>query len=449
MVTLAVNLSAQIELDLLGRWSDSTLVASRAHNNTYNEIWGLAVDNREYAVIGSTYGTHFIDVTDPYNPVEVVKVPGKAQGRSIVHRDFHNVGKYLYAVCDEGASSLQIMDITGLPDNVEILYDDDAFIDRSHNIFIDTSSMMLYSCATSGSDIGSGALALIDINDPVNPKFINYFASFGDIRAGHVHDAFVYQDTAFLNCGYDGFAIVDFSDPTDPKTIATLAPGEYPQSGYNHSGWRSNDGHYYYMADENHGAALKVVDLTVYATISADVTFNAESSDSNSIAHNPLVACDYLYVAYYYDGLRIFDISDPAAPVLTHFYPTSNISNDRRYKGAWGVYPFLPSGNILVSDMQEGLFVIESIDDCDEGDGGKVLTKITQQYSQLDILKQTVVTQNLELTNSPSGEYAIIGEDGKQMHVPLIQGNIIYIDHLAPGSYTLVSKDGYQRFVKL
>ena len=28
------------------------------------------------------------------------------------------------------------------------------------------------------------------------------------------------------------------------------------------------------------------------------------------------------------------------------------------YRGAWGVYPFLPSGNILVSDMQYGLYVL-------------------------------------------------------------------------------------------
>jgi hypothetical protein len=44
------------------------------------------------------------------------------------------------------------------------------------------------------------------------------------------------------------------------------------------------------------------------------------------------------------------------------YYPTSSRSHQNgRYQGAWGVYPLLPSGNILVSDMQEGLFVIENV----------------------------------------------------------------------------------------
>ena len=45
--------------------------------------------------------------------------------------------------------------------------------------------------------------------------------------------------------------------------------------------------------------------------------------------------------------------------MLVGFYDTSKEFNFRSFKGAWGVYPFLPSGNLLVSDMQEGLFVMD------------------------------------------------------------------------------------------
>lgn len=74
-------LCAQVqEAALLGTWNRDDLVGSSFYNNTYNEIWGLSNGNQEYAVIGSTGGTHFIDVTDPTQPEEVYFVPGAAQG---------------------------------------------------------------------------------------------------------------------------------------------------------------------------------------------------------------------------------------------------------------------------------------------------------------------------------------------------------------------------------
>ena len=66
-----------------------------------------------------------------------------------------------------------------------------------------------------------------------------------------------------------------------------------------------------------------------------------------------------LYLGYYHDGLRIFDISAPSNPVQTWMYDTYLPNNHNSYKGAWGVYPYLPSGNIIVSDMQSGLFILD------------------------------------------------------------------------------------------
>lgn len=59
--------------------------------------------------------------------------------------------------------------------------------------------------------------------------------------------------------------------------------------------------------------------------------------------------------------MQVFDIRDRENPKRIMHYPTSTIPNGGSYEGAWGVYPFLPSGNILVSDMQEGLFVVEGV----------------------------------------------------------------------------------------
>ncbi len=351
------------EATLLGQWQDSTLVGSFAHKNAYNEIWGYAIPEHEYAIIGTTKGTHFIEVTNPQAPEEVFFIPGKDQGGIIIHRDYHDHEGYLYAVSDEGNSSLQIIDMNQLPDTVTVVYDSDSLIKRSHNIFIDTTNALLYSLLSRGGITNFSAMTLFDISDPVQPKYINQYNSFGTTRASQVHDAYVRDNIAFLNLGPDGLAIADFSDPMNPITLSTLT--DYPDRGYNHSGWLSTDCTNYYMADENHGFDLKAIEVENLCELEIGTSFNAEVSSSTSIPHNQVVACDYLYTSYYYDGLRVYDISDPSNPTLSLFYDTYPQADSTQFRGAWGVYPFLPSGTILLSDMQTGLYVFEGMgDDC-------------------------------------------------------------------------------------
>lgn len=349
---------------LLGRWSNAALPGSDLYNNTYNEVWGLAVNGREYAVIGSTAGTHFIDVTRPQEAREVAFVAGASSGSNVIHRDYHNYGCYLYAVSDEGRGSLQIMDLGSLPDTVRVVYDDDVFFGRSHNIFIDTSSAILYACYARGGQSTTSPLKLLDISDPTQPKEIATYDSFGSGKVGHVHDCYVENGIAFLNLGFDGMAIVDFTDPLAPVNLSTLT--DYPFAGYNHSGWPSTNGKYYYLGDENHGFPMKILDVSDLSEIEVVGNFSADSPSGLSIPHNQIVACNYLFVAYYYDGLQVYDISKPDRPGRVSYFSTSSETARKSYEGAWGVYPFLPSGNILVSDMQEGLFVISGPpDDCE------------------------------------------------------------------------------------
>lgn len=357
LFTAPVLLPAQQQANLLGTWDDPELVGSTFYDNTYNEVWGLALNGHEYAIVGSTAGTHFIDVTDPTGPFEAHFVPGNFQGGGVIHRDYHDYNGYLYAVCDEGQSSLQIIDIRGLPDAVEVVYNSGQLIRRAHNIFIDTSTAKLYALTTSGNQTGYAAMRIFSLSNPTDPVSLGSYNNFGGLVAGHVHDAYVRDDIAFLNCGSDGFAIVDFSDPANPQTLSTLT--EYPFRGYNHSGWLSDDGRYYYMADETHNADMKVIDVSNPCEIEVVGTFDAGVDNPFSIPHNQIVACNYLYVAYYYDGLVVYDISDPANPEKVLYYDTYPEPDGTSYKGAWGIYPFLPSGNILVLDMQSGLHVFE------------------------------------------------------------------------------------------
>ena len=356
------DVRSQEQAVLLSTWSDSTLVGSSAYDNTYNEIWGIVNNGKEYAILGSTFGTHFIDVTDPTNPIEVQVVEGGSIGPSIIHRDYHDYQGYLYAVSDEGnQSTLQIIDFTTLPDSVSVVYDSDEAIRQSHNIFIDTSEAVMYACFTRSNPGSRVPLRLFDISDPTSPVMIDTYTEFNGYRISQVHDAYAEAGIAYLNCGPSGLVIVDFTDPTEPEALAILTPNDYPQSGYNHSGWLSPDGNTYYMADETWDMDIKALDVSDMMDVTVIDTIDAGSEHRYSIPHNQVAHGDYLYSSYYYDGIQVWDISDPQNISRVVEYVTTKIPYRRNYEGAWGVYPFLPSGNFLVSDMQEGLFVFEAV----------------------------------------------------------------------------------------
>ena len=340
------------EANLIYNWNDTSLVGSWAYDNTYNEIWGFEINNHEFAVIGSTAGTHIFDVSNVQNIYETAFIAGAYTGGGVIHRDYHDFDGYLYAVCDEGSSStLQIIDISNLPYSFNVVYDDNALFNKAHNIFIDTSTAKLYACAS------NNAMDVYSLANPVLPVLIN---ELNDPTIGHVHDAYVRNDTAYLNCGNDGFRVFDYSNvnsiSNQPNLLGSLT--SYPDAGYNHSGWLNKSGDIYAMQDENHGYDIKILDLSDLTNISVISVFNS-GVDANSMAHNAIIKDNLLYVAYYHDGLRVYDISNPNTPIEVCYYDTYSLNNHISYRGAWGVYPYLSSGNILVSDMQTGLYIFK------------------------------------------------------------------------------------------
>ena len=403
LLFVKITFAQAIEGNLLGQWNDETLIGAQPFGNIYNEIWGVAVNDREYAIIGSTFGTHFIDVTDPTTPEEIFRLEGQDSGPQIIHRDYHDYNGYVYAVSDEGRSSLQIIDVRNLPDTAIVVYDSDEIFEQSHNIFIDTTHARMYSFLTSTPLFPASetrAVTVFDLSNPELPELTHVFNQFGDIDPDHVHDAYVRDHIAFLNCGPSGFAIMDFTDLDNPVSLGTLRPNAYLQSGYNHSGWASDDCSYYYMADETHGMDMKVLDLSDKTDLTVATFFDAGNPSPNSIPHNQLVACDFLYVSHYYDGLRVYDISDPLNPVPAMFFNTASAVIKRSFEGAWGVYPHLPSGNILVSDMQEGLFVIEAIDSgCDPNANLESCNKTSSIKSLLELNNELKISPNPVTTN--------------------------------------------------
>ena len=338
-----LNAQSAENYKLLHHWEDTNLKGSFLYNNTYNEIWGIVNKGREYAVIGSTFGTHFIDVTDSSSFKEVDNVRGQFSNELVVHRDYKDYKGYVYAVCDEGFSStLQIIDCSTLPDSVHVVYDSNQFIRRSHNIFIDTSSARLYAA-------GSYGLVILSLADPIKPEFIGLYSDEG------VHDVYVRNDTAYLNTGVD-MRIVDFTDPMNGKQLYALR--DYPEKGYNHNGWLNGSGDTYVFTDETIGTRVKVCSVSDLSNFEIVSYIQPIYSDS-SMAHNVLIKEDIAYISYYRDGLQVYDISNPKNPVRIGYYNSGNYDTTALYMGVWGVYPYLPSGKILYSNMQKGLFVLE------------------------------------------------------------------------------------------
>ena len=359
--SLKIYSQSSLNMNLAYQWSDPSIVPSNDHDNTYNEVWGYENNGREYAIIGSTAGTHIFDITDLNNVDTVAFIPGKAQGGQIIHRDYDTYRDYLYIVSDEGNSSLQIADLSMLPDSAPVVYDQNTLIKTSHNIFIDTIQGNLYTCG-GATNLGANFLSIYSLTaDPTNPQFLLNCSNdvpFWNSNIGYVHDVYVENNIAYCNVGTNGMYVIDFSNMNNVQSLGSIT--SYLQQGYNHSGWLHYSGDYYAFADEDHGKDVKIVDVSDFSNITFKDTVGSNVDEGLSMPHNLIFDGDNLYVSYYFDGLYVFNTSNFENIYLAGYYDTSSrLHNVTKYEGNWGVYPFLPSGKILASDMQEGLFVFD------------------------------------------------------------------------------------------
>lgn len=347
---------ASQNISLYSTWDDTSVPAESIYGIRYNSVWGYAQGGKEYAIIGSTTGTYFIDVTDPVNPIKLDFVAGKRS--SCIWREYKTSGKYLYAVSDDQKpNSLQIIDMSYLPDSVHVVYDSKNIFERAHTIFVDGHYLYAGSVTTSNSNYYS--MAVYDITNPVLPVFIRNLHD-DDPSFSTVHDMYVRNDTVYASCGYDALHIYAFNGATF-TSIGDIT--SYPDKGYNHSSALTANGKTLVFADEvPDGLAVKVMDVSDMNNIQLKSSFH---SNAGATAHNPYVkGNDKLIIAYYQDGLQIYDISNPAAPTRLGYFDTypqnGSTYTSPAYAGCWGAYIDLPSGTILASDMQNGLFVLDA-----------------------------------------------------------------------------------------
>ncbi len=339
-------------VNYLDSWTTTGLPVTNDGESVFNEVWGFVQAGKEYAVIGSTAGTHFFLVNDNNDLDSIGFVQGKHVATDAVHRDYHDYSGYLYAVCDEGSSSLQIIDLHYLPDSLHVVYDSDSLMVRVHNIFIDSATAKLYACGMTKNS-GGFPMSVFDISSPTNPVFLSDYEF-----VNYVHDAYVRNDSAYLNCGPQGLVVVDFSNPNLPMPLGNLE--FYTDKGYNHSGWLSEDGKTYVLCDETPSMKVKVLDVSDLSNIQVASLFTS-GFYQQTLPHNVILKDGIAYVSYYNDGLQIFDVRNINLPKRIGYYDSYQGSNSGLYRGVWGVYPNLPSGRILISDRTNGLYLLDFV----------------------------------------------------------------------------------------
>lgn len=402
-----------------------------------NDCWGyVSPSGREYAIMGLERGFGFVEITEPGNPVIVASVTGPT---SLWH-DVKVIGHYAYGV-SEGGSGIQVMDLSDIDNgNVTLVRNQQSGGHSStHNIVSNPDAGTLY---LAGANIGNGGLVSLDMTDPTRPTVAGGWTDM------YVHDACVVSYTsgpyagreiAFCAGGYNsgwnstGLRIVDVTDKNNMFTISTYY---YSTPAYSHQVWVSPDKHYAYLddeLDEDYGlvptTTTRVIDVSNLSSPSQVATF---TSNSAAIDHNLYFRDQFIFEANYTSGLRVFDATNPVSPVQIAYFDTFPTSENPSFNGAWSCYPYFPSGTVIVSDINRGLFVLR----VDVIDGDRLdIQLVGDPPTTLDPNGGTV----LEATIAEEGETVAPG--GVALVVVDGQGteHTVLGTQTSPGNYSFVS----------
>ncbi len=337
-----------------------------------NDIWGWTdpQNGKEYAIMGRTSGTSFVDVSDPVNPVYLGNLPSHAAGSS--WRDIKVYSSHAFMVTEAVNSGMQVFDLTQLPNVAAppVTFSEAGWyggIGTAHNLVINEDSGFAYAVGTNVGNCGRG-LHFINIQNPTNPIAAGCFAA-----DGYTHDAqcVIYNgpDTAHQGqevCfayNEDTLTIVDVTNKSAPVQLSSTG---YVAQRYTHQGWLTEDHEYLLLddeLDERNDASITNTRTYIWDVRDLDAPINTGfyTAPTTVIDHNQYVKGNYAYQANYQAGLRILDISDIASVNLTEVayfdtYPGGETTN---FNGAWSNYPYFASGIVVVSGIEQGLFILK------------------------------------------------------------------------------------------
>ena len=329
---------AQLNMELVGQLD---------YEDRVNDVWGYAApDGTEYAFVGTQRGLSIVSLADPANPEELFFI----EGSTTTWRDIKTWEETAYAVCDACPDGLTVIDLSDLPNSAPHFFWSDVpgeGLKSAHNIFIDEFG---YGYLAGTSEEGGQTIYIDCFSTPGMPQFV----AFGP--EPYAHDIYVRDNLMYASEIYEGaFAIYDVSD----KSNSILLASQETPSAFTHNAWLSDDGNTLFTTDEKPFGSTTSYDISDYDNIQLlDRYFSEASIGEATIPHNVHVLNDYLIISHYTDGCVIVDAQRPDNLVEVGNYDTY-LPDNVGFFGDWGAYPFSPSGLILISDRQTGLYVVE------------------------------------------------------------------------------------------
>ena len=333
-----------------------------------NDVWGW-VDtqtDQEYALMGMANGTAFVNVSDPENPSFLGLLPTQTVASG--WRDIKVYRDHAYVVADSaGAHGMQVFDLTRLRDSgaAQTFMPDIVYVDfgNAHNIAINEDTGFVYAVGT--NTCGHG-LHIVDVRTPNNP----FFAGCHSTVRTHDTQCVLYQGPDARHLGREiclssnenHLEVVDVTVKSAPVTISSTV---YAQVGFVHQGWLTEDHRFFLLGDELDELTFSVPTRTLVFDIEDldspqhAFTYEAETAATD---HNLYVAGNRVFQANYSSGLRILEFTSLANREMMEiaYFDTYPAGDAAGIDGAWGVYPYLASGVILVSDQTSGLFVLSA-----------------------------------------------------------------------------------------
>ncbi len=318
-------------------------------NQNLANIWGYAEGGNEYALVGAKNGLSIVDVTDPSSPSEIALIGGPSSD----WREVKTYQHYAYVV-SEGGGGVLIVDLSELPDPPPSSdyhnYNGNGAINgllvKAHALHIDETEGYLYVYGSYlSNNTNEGKPLIFDLADPFNPSYVGVYNATSGSK--YVHDGYADSDIMYSAHIFAGkVAIVDMNDKSAPVTLATFTtPG-----AFTHNTWRN--GNFLFTTDEVNSSYLTAYDLS-----DLDNVFEADRIQSNpgsgSIVHNTYILDNYAITSWYKDGFTIVDVSRPQNLIQVGNYDTYPNDQGSGFAGCWGVYPYLPSGNILASNIKK------------------------------------------------------------------------------------------------
>jgi choice-of-anchor B domain-containing protein len=351
-------------INLIGFINPETVTTSG--NIKYSGCWGYnqTSKNKEYAVVGSSNGTYFIDITAPASPTVCDYVQGTSSPG--VWREVNIYQNYAYVVSDNSPpNSFQIIDMQYLPDSVHVVHNSNTtHFERGHAVYVDVNKAKLYVSGIRFQGSGSANMRVYSLATPSAPVLLRTLAQdYPSIT--YVHDMFVRNDTVYAHCGNQGLHVYKLTASNTFTALGSLTG--YADAGYCHSSSLTKDGKTLIMCDEvPTGLRIKSLDVSNLNNITVNALFRP-NTNTQFVGHNPYVVGDkYAFVSCYQDGLYLYDISSPATPTIAGYFDThpqggasaSNNYGSSSYNGNWGAFPYTKSGLIVACDMQNGVFIL-------------------------------------------------------------------------------------------